>query len=163
MFCENRLLSLKRVYAAKNDGVGAKVAQRAAQKRKEKKATDAVGVGFVALSAAAVKVLRLLPQELLDSSLPALLTKLSVRLRDRDIDVREATRRALAAVCVELGARHMPPVVAQLRSTLTRGYQLHVLGFTLHYVLRKVATTATPGEIDACVAPITAVCFSFFF
>lgn len=48
-------------------------------------------------------MLLLLPERLLESELPALLTRLALRLKERDIGVRKATRRALADVCVELG------------------------------------------------------------
>src|SRR5690606_17365375 len=48
-------------------------------------------------------------------------------------------------------------VIDQLRNALQRGYQLHVLSYTVHSILVAVTPDYGPGELDYCIGQIVAI------
>jgi hypothetical protein len=125
-----------------------------------KKAVDeeARGDAFVAIAEATVKVLVLLPSRLLRAELPMLLTRLVSRLNDREFDAREAARSALCGLCAAIGPTYVAQVVHELRTSLLRGFQQHVLGYTLHSILLRLQQSgAKPGEIDPAIEDIVTI------
>jgi U3 small nucleolar RNA-associated protein 20 len=111
-------------------------------------------VAFVAICEVTVKVLLLLPRELLMDELPVLVTRLVTRLRDRDFETREAARTALAGLAAAVGATYLPFIFAELRTALTRGFERHVLAHTLHAILQRLRSVAKPGDLDAATEQI---------
>ena len=53
--------------------------------------------------------------------------------------------------------RYLHFIVETLSSSLTRGYQVHVLGYTLHAVLVKTLPSVKSGEIDYCMGGMTPI------
>lgn len=53
--------------------------------------------------------------------------------------------------------RYLHFIVETLSSSLTRGYQVHVLGYTLHAVLVKTLPLVKSGEIDYCLGGMTPI------
>lgn len=55
--------------------------------------------------------------------------------------------------------RHLFFIVEELKGALTRGYQLHVLGYTLHALLKSLINSGflTIGSIDYCLNSILEV------
>jgi U3 small nucleolar RNA-associated protein 20 len=62
------------------------------------------------------------------------------------------TRRVCHRSC-----RYLHFIVETLTSSLTRGYQVHVLGYTLHAVLVKTIPLVQSGEIDYCMGGMTSI------
>lgn len=120
---------------------------------------EARGQAFVAIAEATVKVLVLMPPALLSAELPMLLTRLVSRLSDREFEAREAARSALCGLCATIGPKCMPQVVHELRTSLLRGYQQHVLGYTLHSILLRLQQqgATTPGQIDPAIEDIVTI------
>jgi len=48
-------------------------------------------------------------------------------------------------------------IVKTLQTTLTRGYELHVLGYTVNFILLKVSSSLAIGDIDYCVQQLLEV------
>jgi len=109
-----------------------------------------------------VKVLKLLSEEEIKTRLPGLLTDICHILRSRAQESRDLTRACLCDIIVLLGAQYLPFLLKELRGALLRGYQLHVLGYTVHSILVKLQylvalgdlTTSAPLLIDIIIDDI---------
>ncbi|KAI9673889.1 MAG: U3 snoRNP protein [Caeruleum heppii] len=109
------------------------------------------------IGVAAVKLLKLLPNDQLTDRLPLVLTDICNILRSRSQDARDVTRKTLAEITATLGPECFGFVLAELRGALTRGYQLHVLSFTVHSILVANTDNFGPGDIDYCVPQIVGI------
>lgn len=121
------------------------------------KAEDEEDILRVPVILAIVKLLQSLPEHALHLHLPGLLLRVCHTLRSRAREVRDAARDTLAKITITLGTQYFPFVLKELRSSLTRGYQLHVLGFTIHTLLDKMSDNLAAGELDACLQGLVEV------
>uniref|UniRef100_A0A7S2WQL1 Uncharacterized protein n=1 Tax=Mucochytrium quahogii TaxID=96639 RepID=A0A7S2WQL1_9STRA len=92
----------------------------------------------VSVAVAIVKLLKLLPQEEMDASLPRLFNTICAVVRCLDIDGRNEARETLVGVALELGPSHFRLIVQTLREKLKEGYMLHVLGYTVYHLVKGV-------------------------
>lgn len=104
-----------------------------------------------------VKLLLVLPEAEMSARLPAVLTDVSHVLRSRSQEARDQTRKTFAAILALIGPAYLGFMLKELRSALQRGYQLHVLSFTVHSLLVSVTEVCQPGELDHCLPDVTAV------
>lgn len=111
----------------------------------------------VPIAVSIVKLLKVMPEEMLKLRLPAVLTDVSHILRSRAQDSRDMTRRTLTEITTLLGPQYLGFVIKELRGALLRGYQLHVLSYTVHSILVSVAPSYAPGDLDYCVSQIVDV------
>ena len=75
---------------------------------------------------ALMKLLKKFPPDYFEKRFPRLLAIVCDSLKNRDSNVRELARKALAAMVVEVGPAYLSEVIRSLAVTLTEGYQLHV-------------------------------------
>merc|ERR1712100_540874 len=87
------------------------------------------------ISLAIVKVIQLLPDSLKKREIPKLFKKIVSNLRSRDQSIRDDTRQTLFKVLEAVGSEYFGLVLRELTTILTKGYQLHILGFTIHFLL----------------------------
>lgn len=111
----------------------------------------------VNISVAALKVLKLLPGDIIDSQLPSIIHRISNFLKNRLESVRDEARSALAACLKELGLEYLQFIIRVMRTTLKRGYELHVLGYTLNFILSKFLSTPVCGKLDYCLEDLLSV------
>lgn len=104
-----------------------------------------------------VKILKLLPVDSLNQKLPGVLTDICHILRSKAWDSREMARDTLAKMSSLLGPTCLGFVLDELRGALTKGYQLHVMSYTMHTVLVTVIPGFKPGDIDYCLDSIVAI------
>lgn len=104
-----------------------------------------------------VKLLKLLPEEQMDAKLAGVLTDISHILRSKSLEARDMTRDTLVKIASILGPSYFGFLLRELRSALTRGYQLHVLSFTMHSILLQIIPTCEPGDLDYCLSSIVTV------
>ncbi|KAH8891859.1 hypothetical protein GQ53DRAFT_138709 [Thozetella sp. PMI_491] len=104
-----------------------------------------------------VKLLKLLPSQGLGDKLPGVLTDICHILRSKAPESRDMARDTLAKIAVILGPGSFGFIVQELRGALLRGYQLHVLSYTLHSLLTVVMPQIKQGELDYCLEPIMAI------
>uniref|UniRef100_A0A7N1A2N7 ARM repeat superfamily protein n=1 Tax=Kalanchoe fedtschenkoi TaxID=63787 RepID=A0A7N1A2N7_KALFE len=105
----------------------------------------------VHISLAALKVLKLLPGDAKDSQLPTIIHRISNFLKNRLESVRDDARSALAACLKELGLEYLPVIITTLQSTLKRGFEMHVLGYSVHFILSSCFVNAASGMLDKCL------------
>jgi U3 small nucleolar RNA-associated protein 20 len=111
----------------------------------------------VTVAVSITKLLRLLPENEFINRLAPTLTDISHILRSRDLEAREQTRRTFSTILRLVGPTYLNFVLKELRSALQRGYQLHVLSYTVHYLLVTNADQFSPGDLDACLSEFMAV------
>ncbi|MDA4132479.1 MAG: UTP20 family protein, partial [Thaumarchaeota archaeon] len=104
-----------------------------------------------------VKLLHLLPDEQANQKLPGVLTDICHILRSKAWEAREMARETLAKITAILGPSSFGFVVKELRGALARGYQLHVLSYTIHSLLLSVLPTCKQGDLDYCLGSLMAV------
>lgn len=102
-----------------------------------------------------VKLMKMLPEQEFMSRLPGVLTDVCHVLRSRSVEARDETRKALKAIANLVGSHYFRFILKELRGALKRGYQLHVLSFTVHALL--VETQFEPGDIDECLPDLMLV------
>ncbi|KAK2393598.1 ARM repeat superfamily protein [Trifolium repens] len=111
----------------------------------------------VNISLAALKLLKLLPGDVMDTYLSTILHRISNFLKNCLESIRDEARSALATCLKELGLGYLQLIVKVLRSTLKRGYELHVLGYTLYFILSKCLSSPVCGKIDYCLGDLLSV------
>jgi U3 small nucleolar RNA-associated protein 20 len=79
-----------------------------------------------------------LTHERIVSILPGVLTKICQILRSRSDELRDAVRKHLGRAAVTLGAKYIKFIIKELKTALARGFQIHVLGFTVHSILSSL-------------------------
>ncbi|KAH9620789.1 hypothetical protein KSS87_018169 [Heliosperma pusillum] len=106
----------------------------------------------VNVSVAILKILKLLPGDTIDSHLSSIIHRISNFVKNRLESIRDEARSALVVCLKELGVEYLKFVVKILMATLKRGFELHVLGYTVHYILSKsLRNSVGGGELDYCL------------
>ncbi|KNA06859.1 hypothetical protein SOVF_177220 isoform A [Spinacia oleracea] len=105
----------------------------------------------VSISVAILKVLKKLPGDTLDSQLSSIIHRISNFLKNRLQSIRDEARCALVACLKELGYVYLKLVVKVLSATLKRGFELHVLGYTVNFILSKGLAESAGGVLDFCL------------
>ncbi|KAJ3146142.1 U3 snoRNP protein [Geranomyces variabilis] len=117
----------------------------------------------IPLALAIAKLLQRLPAVSMKVPLAKLITTMCNFLRSRGQDARDCTRDTLVKISVLLGPAFFPFILKELEGALTRGYQLHVLGFTVHSILMNLVPALKPGDLDPCVDQVVKVCVADIF
>ncbi|KAK9722628.1 U3 snoRNP protein [Basidiobolus ranarum] len=108
----------------------------------------------VPVALAITKLLKCLPVKALQTHLPGMLTSICQTLRSRSQETRDTTRSTLVKIATFLGPTYFSFIVKELKGALQRGYQLHVLGYTLHSILVHMVPELNVGDIDYCLEPV---------
>ena len=89
----------------------------------------------------------------LEQQVPGIVSKIASFLKSKAIEIREAARMTLCKVMELLGGRFVKFMLTELSSVLSRGYQVHVLPYTIHTVLHHMATLdlINPGQLDSAI------------
>ncbi|KAG0130157.1 armadillo-type protein [Tuber indicum] len=111
----------------------------------------------VPIAISIAKLLKFMPDDMLRLRLPPVLTDVCHILRSRSQESRDMTRKTLTEITTLLGPQYFEFVLKELRGALLRGYQLHVLSFTMHSILVSVTPTYSPGALDYCVGQMVSV------
>ncbi|CAG8656331.1 14206_t:CDS:10, partial [Dentiscutata erythropus] len=117
----------------------------------------------VPVAFAITKLLKALPETSLRLNLPGLLITICQILRSRSQDTRDVTRDTIVKISNFLGPIYFSFIVKELQGALTRGYQLHILGFTLHSLLFNLAPNLAVGDIDYCLQLIVDIIINDIF
>jgi U3 small nucleolar RNA-associated protein 20 len=107
---------------------------------------------------ALVKLMKKFPSHYFEKRFPRLLAIICDALKNRESNVRELARKALAATVIEVGPLHLSEIFKSLALSLTEGYQLHVRSATLHQILYQLSKEMNQSsdvssrlEFDKCI------------
>ncbi|CEP24480.1 unnamed protein product [Cyberlindnera jadinii] len=78
--------------------------------------------------------------------LPSVLTKICQILRSRSDELRDAVRKHLGRASRTLGPKYIKFIIKELKTALARGFQIHVLGFTVHSIVSSMEFSH--GDLD---------------
>ncbi|XP_069012709.1 small subunit processome component 20 homolog [Embiotoca jacksoni] len=108
-------------------------------------------VARIPIAFAMVKLMQTLPPNIMDANLPGILIKVCVVLRNRFQEVRDVARGTLVKIIETLGCRYLHYLLKEMQSVLVKGYQVHVLTFTVYQLLSVVSPTLKSGDLDPCM------------
>ena len=111
----------------------------------------------VPVAVSVIKLLKLLPHDGFKLRLPPVLTDVCHILRSRAQESRDLTRKTLAEISNLIGPQYFGFIIRELRSSLARGYQLHVLSYTVHSILVATSSIFKPGDLNYCLPQIMSV------
>ena len=111
----------------------------------------------IPVAVSVVKLLNLLPAEKVKHHLPAVLTDVCNILRSRAQESRDLTRKTLAEISAIIGPSYFGFVLKELRGALARGYQLHVLSYTVHTLLVATSSVFEAGDLNYCLPQIVGI------
>lgn len=109
------------------------------------------------IAVVAIKLASLLPETESAGITSTIILDVCQILRSRSQDSRDAARQALSKIVGLVGPSSLPMLLKELRSTLTRGYQRHVVAFTVHSILVESAVHWSPGDLDDCLRDVISV------
>ncbi|EGW31357.1 uncharacterized protein SPAPADRAFT_154380 [Spathaspora passalidarum NRRL Y-27907] len=87
----------------------------------------------------------------IDSELPKILTNTCQVMRSRSEELRDAIRKTLGKIATTLGPDYLPFIVKELKTALSRGSQIHVLSFSVHYLLQCIASSLIHGSLNEAI------------
>ncbi|KAI7902962.1 armadillo-type protein [Cokeromyces recurvatus] len=114
-------------------------------------------IGRVPLALGITKLLCYLPEKSKRVNLPGLLTSVCQIIRSRAQDVRDVTRDTLVKISAFLGPAYFNFIIKDLRASLQKGYELHVLGFTVNSLIQDIMKQVKVGDLDYCLEDIVDV------
>ena len=91
-------------------------------------------------------MVRKLPVDKFTVHLQKLINHIVVKgLREKELNTREKARKALLRVIEEVSPRFIAMILQEMGNNLTRGYQLHVYLYTVHYIFNMLKTKIVVG------------------
>uniref|UniRef100_A0A4W6DX43 UTP20 small subunit processome component n=1 Tax=Lates calcarifer TaxID=8187 RepID=A0A4W6DX43_LATCA len=105
----------------------------------------------VPIAFAMVKLIQTLPPHIMESNLPGILIKVCVLLRNRFQEIRDVARGTLVKIIETLGCRYLQYLLKEMQGILVKGYQVHVLTFTVYQLLSALSPTLKSGDLDPCM------------
>ncbi|XP_043461043.1 small subunit processome component 20 homolog [Leptopilina heterotoma] len=112
----------------------------------------------VPVALAFVKLLQKLPESMLDSNLPGIFMKICTFLKSRLESVRRTTREVLQKIMITLGPAYLHYLLREMNTLLTKGFQIHVLVFTIQTVLVSLKPHLEPTHVNKTLTSILSVC-----
>lgn len=108
----------------------------------------------VPLSESLISLIMCCSEDKVISELPGLLTRICQMLRSRAEDLRDAVRKHLGRIAISLGPRYLKFIIKELKSSLLKGPQIHILSYTLHYLITTMSNYLTHGSLGESVEMI---------
>uniref|UniRef100_A0A915DUY4 Small subunit processome component 20 homolog n=1 Tax=Ditylenchus dipsaci TaxID=166011 RepID=A0A915DUY4_9BILA len=105
-----------------------------------------------------VKLLKNLPKWAIDQNLHSLLASMSQLLLSRSIGVRQDARKIMGQVVEVLGPSYLPFIIKEMKQTMNKGYQVHIMIFTVHTIIAVLEDKMVCGDVDACLQDIFEIC-----
>ncbi|XP_077399499.1 small subunit processome component 20 homolog [Vanacampus margaritifer] len=125
-----------------------------AVKSKEAKEEE---VARIPIAFAMVKLMQTLPSHVMEVNLPGILIKVCVILRNRFQEVRDVARGTLVKIIETLGYRYLWYLLKEMQGILVKGYQVHVLTFTVYQLLSALSPSLKSGDLDPCMRMLISI------
>lgn len=116
----------------------------------------------IPVALAVVKLLKKLPENMLEENIQGVFMKLCTFLKSRLESVRRVTRETLQNIMVTLGTSYMSMLLNEMTALLTQGFQVHVLIYTIHAVFVSLSKHFERGHMDNCLPYILEVIFTVY-
>ncbi|KAI5953252.1 UTP20 [Candida jiufengensis] len=103
------------------------------------------------LAEAAINLAICISPEKINDELPKILTSMCQVMRSRSEELRDAVRKSLGKIVVTLGSHYLVFMLKELQTALSRGSQIHVLSFTINYLLQCLSKEIKHGDLNESV------------
>ncbi|ODM95600.1 Small subunit processome component 20 [Orchesella cincta] len=123
-----------------------------------KKTVDDDVILKIPCTIALVKLLKKIPKAEGQNGIRSIIPSIAAGLRNELVSVRNTLRKTLLSVIKELGTSHLKAVIGYLKSSLQRGYQKHVLNYTVAYLLRCLESELKANPHHVPVKEIMSLC-----
>lgn len=123
----------------------------------EKKVDDDV-ILKIPCTLALVKLLKKLPRNEGETSIRSIIPCLCAGLRNELYSTRHSLRKTILSVIQELGISQFRLVIGYLKATLQRGYQKHVLNFTIGYFMKCLESELRANPAHLPIKEILPLC-----
>lgn len=111
---------------------------------------DETIVSRIRLSEALTNLVTCVSSDKIESMLPGILTSTCQVIRSRSEELRDAVRKSLGRISSALGPKYFKFILQELKTSLSRGSQIHVLSFTVHSLLVNIQPSLAHGDLDEC-------------
>ncbi|MEQ2167506.1 hypothetical protein GOODEAATRI_004850, partial [Goodea atripinnis] len=108
----------------------------------------------IPIAFAMVKLMQTLPPHIMEANLPGCVC---VVLRNRFQEIRDVARGTLVKIIETLGCRYLQYLLREMQGVLVKGYQVHVLTFTVYQLLSAVSPTLKSGDLDPCMGMLIGI------
>ncbi|CAX42639.1 U3 small nucleolar RNA-associated protein, putative [Candida dubliniensis CD36] len=112
---------------------------------------DETIVARAPLAEALTNFMLCITKDKIDGELPKILTSTCQVMRSRSEELRDAVRKTLGKIAISLGPNYLSFIFKELKTALSRGSQIHVLSFTVHYLLTCVTSILQHSDLDDCI------------
>ncbi|KAK0395896.1 hypothetical protein QR680_001477 [Steinernema hermaphroditum] len=129
-----------------------------AHKKAEKYYNEDDDVLRAPIALATVKLLKKLPTKILQQNLHGVVLKLCSLVLSRSYNVREVARKTMVSALKALGAEYLPFVIKEMKQIMNKGYQVHVMIYTVHVLISAMKDDLKAGGIDPCLLDIIEIC-----
>ncbi|MBN3303699.1 UTP20 protein, partial [Amia calva] len=119
-------------------------------KSKEVKEEEVVRVP---IAFAMVKLMQSLPKEVMEANLP----------RSVMCEIRDIARNTLIKIMDALGVHYLHYLLKEMHTVLVKGYQVHVLTFTVYQLLKTLSGSLKSGDLDPCMDTLVQIFHSELF
>lgn len=109
---------------------------------------DETIVSRIRLSEALTNLVTCISDNLIESQLPSILTSTCQVIRSRSEELRDAVRKSLGRISKTLGTKYLKFILQELKTSLSRGSQIHVLSFTVHTLIVNIQENLQHGDLD---------------
>ncbi|KAL6734251.1 hypothetical protein Aduo_004811 [Ancylostoma duodenale] len=103
---------------------------------------------------ATVKLLQKLPDSIRSQYLHGVVLKLCSLMISRSMNVRETARKVTVQVCECLGPRYLAVIIKEMKLIMNKGFQVHVMIYTVHTLLAAMRDVLKPGDMDSCLEDV---------
>ncbi|KAM4615221.1 small subunit processome component 20 homolog [Polymixia lowei] len=103
----------------------------------------------VPIAFAMVKLMQTLPPHIMEVNLPGILIKVCLLLRNRFQEIRDVVRGTLVKIIQTLGSRYLHYLLREMQAVLVKGYQVHVLTYTVYHLVSALCPTLKSGDLDS--------------
>lgn len=108
----------------------------------------------VPLSESLISLIMCCSENQISSELPGLLTRICQMLRSRAEDLRDTVRKHLGRIANSLGSRYLKFIIKELKGSLMNGPQIHILSYTIHYLITHMSSQLDHGSLGESVEMI---------
>uniref|UniRef100_A0A1I7YZH6 DRIM domain-containing protein n=1 Tax=Steinernema glaseri TaxID=37863 RepID=A0A1I7YZH6_9BILA len=129
-----------------------------AHKKAEKYYNEDDDILRAPIALATVKLLKKLPTKILEQNLHGVVLKLCSLILSRSYNVREVARKTMITVLQVLGAEYLPFVIREMKQIMRKGYQVHVMIYTVHVLIDAMKDDLKSGDLDSCLLDIIEIC-----
>lgn len=78
-------------------------------------------------------------------------------LLSRSFNIRQSARKIMESIVQVLGTKYLPFVIKEMRQLMSKGYQVHVMIYTVQALVNSMESVLKSGDLDPCLEDVIEV------